>query len=114
MWEQVADGVASRSSAEIDAQREHQLNKACARLAQLENRAPEKIRENHTHEIKVLAERGDEPACKVTATFVNDRIGEKCSRHQKQHSCLPDVTAYLHLTEDLLVKANDDPEHQDR
>lgn len=109
----VAKSVGSGDAAEVDAQSENEIHQATASLAQFKNRAPQNIGEYYAHKVEILPEGNDKLPGKIGAVAIHDEVRKQGGADQEQGSCPADVTAGVHLRENLLIELNNDKEHED-
>src|SRR5229473_2504587 len=98
---EIQQGVVCCKSAEIDAQRENQLDELHARLTQLECRPPQDVGQDHSDKIQVLRHLEDEPGKEPAARLLNDQVRKKSGPSQQKRGPKTKISLCAHLIKDV-------------
>src|SRR5579863_10099104 len=93
----IGQRVARGEEAEVDAQRENQLDELCRGLPQLQQCGPKDVCEDKADEIEVLRQLERKISQDFVFGLTHNCVGEPCGSGQERDSSQPEITAYFHL-----------------
>src|SRR6476660_5551113 len=110
---QIAQGIICRVQAEVNAEREHQLNEASPGFPQLEDGSPENVGQHQPHEIKVLRDLINEVRENLAAGLLEYREGKQRGSRQKKNRTHLNVALSVQLAKHFRVETAQRQEQQD-
>src|SRR5262249_44265664 len=99
-------GVVGGEQAEVHAERQHQLDQLGAGLAQLQDRAPQHVRQHQAHEVQVLRELHHELGQETGLALLDHKIGEQRGGREQEAGAEDDVLLRAQLAEDVHEQAD--------
>src|SRR5262245_5472138 len=101
---EISQCVIGRESAEVNAQRQYQLNQASPRFTKLQDRSPKKIREHQPHEIEILRELESKMGENSMLRLAYDCVRKPSRAAQQYNRSQTEVSFDFHFVKNQAVK----------